>query len=441
MSPMQRVAAILVGALAVIILAVLVLNFTETPVAGGPDASATVGAPGSVAATRSASPPAGNASSDPSPSPSLPGAAAIQEQLAEIEEQVIAIRGLPAADIGPADIITREQLGAELQAIFDAEYPPDERERDNRALRALGLLGPDDDVAELQLQLLGDSVLGFYDDVEQRMVVVSDEGLDAEAKLTYAHEYTHALQDAAFGLDSLETDAPGADDRSLARTALIEGDATATMLAWAFEHLSPEELLELGSTPIPDTTGIPSWMIDQLQFPYTAGQVWVTAIGGGDPLAPDFSAIDAAYADPPDSTEQIIDIDAWETREMPVDVEVVDLAAALGDGWEQVDATPIGEAAIEITLDHFGVSGARDAAAGWGGDRAVIVSGPDDGFAVAWELAWDTEADAAEFVDAYGAVIAELPFPADVQPLSDTELLVIHASERGLLERVSDAAR
>ena len=97
-------------------------------------------------------------------------------------------------------------------------------------------------MAELQLQLLGDQVLGFYDDVERRMVVVTDAGLDAEARMTYAHEYTHALQDAAFGLDSLETDAEGQDDRGLARTALIEGDASVAMLAWAFANLSPEEL-------------------------------------------------------------------------------------------------------------------------------------------------------------------------------------------------------
>ena len=86
-----------------------------------------------------------------------------------------------------------------------------------------GLLGADQDVAELQLQLLGDQVLGFYDDDEKRMVVVTDEGLDALAKFTYAHEYAHALQDAAFGIDSLERDAEGEDDRGLARTALRRG--------------------------------------------------------------------------------------------------------------------------------------------------------------------------------------------------------------------------
>ena len=443
MSTTQRLAAVLVAVLALAGVAVLILRGTDAPVGRNPDATSTAGAPNPTPATGAGSPtpaPSGAASASASAGASAQDDEEIQAQLEEIEEQVIAIRGLPAADIGPADIITRAELGAELQAIFDAEYPPEERERDNRALRALGLLSPDEDVAELQLQLLGDSVLGFYDDVDKRMVVVSDAGLNVESKLTYAHEYTHALQDAAFGLDSLETDAVGEDDRSLARTALIEGDATATMLAWAFEHLSPEELLELGGTPIPDTTGIPSWMVNQLQFPYTAGQVWVAAISGGDPLAPDFTEIDEAFADPPDSTEQVIDIEAWEAREAPVQLEVVDVAATLGDGWEEVDATPIGQAAIEITLNHFGVPGARAAAAGWGGDRAVIASGPDEAFAVAWELAWDTETDAGEFVEAYQAVIDELPFPAAIRELSETEVLVVHASDDEILTRLEDAA-
>ena len=363
-------------------------------------------------------------------------------QLAEIEAQVIAIRGLEAADIGPPDIITRAELGDELQELFDEEYPPEEREKDNLALRALGLLTEEQDVAELQLQLLGDQVLGFYDDVDKRMVVVTDAGLDVAAMVTYAHEYTHALQDAAFGLDSLETDAEGQDDRSLARTALIEGDATVTMVAWAIENLSQEELVEIGTTPVPSMEGIPSWMVNQLQWPYTAGQVWVSSLAGGNPLRPQFAELNAAYADPPDSTEQIIHLDKWESREAPVDVEVPDLATVLGDGWEEVDDTPMGEATISFILEHFGAN--RDAAAsaadGWGGDRVQIATGPDGAFAVAWRSAWDTAEDATEFASAYEAVIGQLPFPAvGISPSAD-EVLIVHASDDTILRQVIDAA-
>jgi hypothetical protein len=213
------------------------------------------------------------------------------------------------------------------------------------------------------------------------------------------------------------------------------------MLAWAFAHLSQDELLEIGSgAQLPDTTGIPSWMVNQLQFPYTAGQLWAGALTR-DPLDPDFTAIDGAYADPPDSTEQIIDLQAWEEREAPVAVEVPDLVEALGEGWEEVDATPVGQASIGIFLEHFGVTSAvaTQAADGWGGDRVVIATGPDDDFAMVWRLAWDGPADAAEFVEAYTTVVDELPFPAVVQEVGG-EALVIHASTDELLDEALAAA-
>ncbi|HEY6609035.1 MAG TPA: hypothetical protein VI277_07565 [Candidatus Limnocylindria bacterium] len=420
----QRIALIGVAVLSVIAIAVVVVTLQDS--GSSPSASA------------SAAP--SEASSEPRPSGSVEASDELLAELAEIEAQVIEIRGLPAAEIGPPDLITRAELADELQRIFDEEYPPEDRERDTIALTALGLLEEGQDIGELQLQLLGDSVLGFYDDVDRRMVIVTDAGLDPAARMTYAHEYAHALQDAAFDFDSLETDAPGEDDRGLARTALIEGDASVVMLVWAFSNLSPEELLEAGTgTPLPDTSGIPSWMVTQLEFPYTTGLDWASNVVG-NPLAPNFGAIDEAFGSPPDSTEQIIDFAKWETREAPVAIEEIDLAGALGDGWTEVDATPLGQAMIEIMLDYHGAQGAAVAASGWGGDRAVVASGPDDAFALAWRLAWDTPADAAEFGAAYRSIVDTLGFPASVTELANGELLVVHASSEDLLRRTQDAA-
>ena len=431
MSAPQRFVALIVGLLLLAGVIVVGLNVAgdRTEVASSPSASPAL----SASPEASLQPPA-SASASPDDEDTL-------AVLREIEQQVIDIRGLPAADIGPPEVITRAELADELEKLFEEEYPPEEQERDNIALRALGLLDPGQDIAELQLELLGDQVLGFYDDVDKRMVVVSDAGLDAEAKLTYAHEYTHALQDAAFGLDSLQTDEVGEDDRALARTAMIEGDATVTMLAWAFAYLTPEELMQIGTGAVPDTSGIPSWMVEQLQFPYNEGALWAGALTV-NPTQPDFDALDAAYEDPPDSTEQIIDVAAWPNGDEPTPVETVDLAAALGDGWTDVDSTPIGQASIEIMLSYLGVDRdvATEAADGWGGDTAVIASGPNDAFAVAWRLAWDQGSDAEEFVDAYETAISELNFPATVRLLPDGEVLVVHASSEELLDETLEAA-
>jgi len=439
MSAPQRIVAAIVLILVVLAVGFVALNAAGIPIGLGPDGTDDP----SVAPSASATPPA---TSEPSAEPSEsagPDDAELLAQLAEIEAEVIAIRGLDAADIGPPDIITRAELGDELQALLDEQYPAEERDRDNRALRALGLITGDEDVAELQLQLLGDQVLGFYDPIEQRMVVVTDAGLDAAAKLTYAHEYTHALQDAAFDPANFDPDTDLEDDQALALTALTEGDATTAMFAWAFANLSQEELLEVGAgQELPDTTGIPSWMVNQLFFPYTTGQVWASSLAGENPIAPDFDVIDAAYADPPDSTEQIIDLAKWEARERPVTVEVPDLTAVLGSGWEEDEDTSMGQATIGFILEHFGANrdAATAAAGGWGGDRVRIATGPNDGFAVAWRSAWDSPEDATEFASAYEAVIAQLPFPAVGVALSADEVLIVHASDDAILRQVIDAA-
>lgn len=439
MSTSQRAAALVVALLSVVIVAVVLLS--------GDDGTIGRDRGGSPSPAPTQSPPtAATASPTESPPPASPGEGEILEAIARIEEQVIEIRGLPAADIGPAELIGREQLVEELEALFEAEYPVEDRERDNFVLRAFGLIGPDDDVAELQLQLLGDQVLGFYDSQEQRMVVVTDRGLDPEARITYAHEYTHALQDASFGIDSLETDAVGEDDRSLARVALLEGDATVTMLAWALRHLSQQELMEVSGQPVPDTSGIPSWMVNQLIFPYTAGQLWVMGLveqAGGNPLQPDFTEVDAAYDDPPVSTAQIIDIEKWNDRVEPAPVETPDLAAALGGEWDEVDTSPVGQASIGIMLEHFGVgtTEATDAADGWAGDRAVVARGPDDAFAVAWRSTWETPDDAAAFAAAYETVVDAVDFPVLVTRIGDLDVLVAHASDSDVLRRTVEAAR
>jgi hypothetical protein len=432
-SGLQRIAVILVAVIAILGLAVVALALVDGAPTAGPGSSATAL-------------PSGQTSPSAEPAPretDIPDDEEILAVLREIEEQVIAIRGLPAADIGDPDLLGREEARVELRRLFDENYSAEDRERDNIALRALGLIEPDQDVAELQLELIGDSVLGFYDDDAKRMVVVSDAGLDAQAKMTYAHEYAHALQDAAYGLDSLETDAEGQDDRALARTAFIEGDASLVMLSWAFAHLTPEELSEIATAPLPDTSGIPSWMVEQLVvFPYNEGLVWASAVAGGNPIAPDFTDIDAAFEAPPDSSEQIVHVEKWEAREAPIVVEVPDLAGALGDGWTEIDETPIGEASLRMMLEYHGVprDEALAATEGWGGDRAVIVSGADEGFAVAWRLAWDTPADAQEFLSAYRSIVNGFGFPASVIEVSGGEILVAHASTADLLRLTVDAA-
>ncbi len=370
-----------------------------------------------------------------------------QETYDDISEEMADIRGLDLLDPIDVEVKTRQELQDETREDLEVDYPQAERDDDQLVLEAFGLIDPDQELGELYVDLLGEQIAGYYDPETDEMVVVASSDaneLSAADQITFAHEVVHALQDQHYDLESYDDiRLDGTSDQSLAVTALIEGDATVTMLSWMLQHLGQDEILEyFSSAEVPDTTGIPSWMVAQLAFPYEAGLNWTTALAGGDPTNPDFIQIDAAYDDPPGSTEQIIDLDKWESREAPVDLAVPDLAAVLGDGWEEVDATPIGQASINIMLEYFGVvaADADEASVGWGGDRAVIATGPDDAFAVAWLLAWDSTDDAAEFLAAYESVVDSLDFPASVTELPSGEILVAHASSEDLLVQTVDAA-
>ena len=379
-----------------------------------------------------ASPPASLA---PTPTPSTtasptPDAAQV---FAQIEAQVRALRGLAAPSLAPPAIITRAQLAAELRSRFDHDYPPARRAADNVMFRALGLLTASQDIGELQLRLLSGQVIGFYDNETKRMSLVSESGIGPGVKITYAHEYTHALQDHAFGLASLQLSAPGEDDRDLARLSLVEGDATVLMLQWALDHMTPQELLGVSQGPAPDLTGIPAWMVDDLEFPYTAGEQFVTNLraSGGT------SALDAAFRAPPASTEQVLHPDKYKSREAPLKVAAPALAAGLGGGWRDLPADTLGEAMVRFWLQGLGDANplAQQAADGWGGDRLVAATGRGGAFAVAWRLAWDSSADAAQFEQGYRAAAPHLKVSGRLVRVSDRETLVVQGSSLAIVDR------
>jgi hypothetical protein len=348
-----------------------------------------------------------------------------------IEEQVRDLRGLPAADIGPPEILTRAQLAEALPDLLEPAL-------DNETLRALGLLDADQDIVALTEQLYLAQVLGYYDFDARQMVVVTDAGLTPAARITYAHEYTHALQDAAFDSSAAQRSVAGQRDRELALLGLEEGDATTAMVLWAIGHLSADELAGITATPVPDMTGIPAWMVRLLEFPYLSGAEFVGQLyaSGG------WEAVNAAYDDLPSSTEQVIHPDAHVAGEAPIEVDPLDLWVALGADWGRASDTTLGEAWMAIWLEGIGVApGPADtAAAGWGGDRLTVATDMDGSWALGWRIAWDAPVEATEFETAYAGVREALPFATRLVHVSDSETIVLQASSADLLATIASLA-
>jgi len=330
-----------------------------------------------------------------------PGLAAQTDVFTGIEDRTQQIRQLDLLEPIELTFLTRDELRAEIAA---EDYPLDEQQRDLRVLVAFGLVAPDTDLGALYNELYGDGVLGYYDPNTKRMVVVSDSGgattdLSATEELTFAHETVHALQDQHFDLVALQDRANAANsDTSLALIALPEGDATffEGQYASADRDFLKRLLQEYDDTDVPDVLqNAPAIFIDTLYFPYDQGGTFVSAVydeGGWD-------AVDAVYANPPISTEQVLHPEKYFSGEEPIDVRMSDPSATLGPGWAVLDDDTFGEFQISILLDTSDAISdeeAQDAAAGWGGDRYVVV-GDEDQTAIYWATEWDSADDANEF--------------------------------------------
>jgi len=367
-------------AVATIVLAGCSSSTVESPPTVEPTATATETATGTAVPS-----PTVAASSTPTGPP---------EDLAAIEARVEELRGLT-----PATDLQREFVDdSGLHAILDDELSdPDVRDsfiEEGRLLIALGLLPADTDIIELYGALLDEQVLGLYDPATRSMYVRGGAPFDTLQEVTYAHEYVHALQDAHFDLEALDSATPNRD-ASYALSALVEGDATLWQTLYLQELGLSAALQLLGASLSAPTPDVPPVLLDFLVFPYQEGLTYATALNraGGSP------AIDRAFETPPASTEQVLHPEKYETGEPPL--EIIVPFEALADRTVEYDDV-LGELTLRLWLRRSGVSSrvASAAAAGWGGDRFALLEraeGASDFVAV---IDWDTEGDAAEFAQA-----------------------------------------
>ena len=341
------------------------------------------------------------------PGPTVPPASTrpAAELYAEIREAVVAIRGLqPKATVDPITI-DEAQLRTNLEAEFDAENTAEELRTAENVLITLGLLKPGTSLRAAILDFQAGQVAGYYSPDKDQLFVVNRSGQLGVADLvTYAHEFTHQLQDQNIDLDTLGIDVADQGDRGLARLALIEGDAVSVQNTWTTANLTPEQLGELLNSAL-DPTALealrraPAYLRDTALFPYQDGFAFVSRLlsTGG------YASVDAAFRDPPDSTEQVIHPDKYLAREPPIEVPLPEgLAASVGAGWSEAGRDTLGELILRLWLRENGVpiAEARTAAGGWGGDRLVLLRGPNGAVTVALRTEWDSAVEAGEFAAA-----------------------------------------
>jgi hypothetical protein len=368
----------------------------QPPAPQGPSAAAVEADPGSDVP--------GADADDPDPERAA-AQARIDASARRIIHEVASVRGLPVTGEFAVELLSKQGVREFVREAMYEEMTAEEIKLLGRVQTSLGVLPVGSDGEQVLLDLYEFGVLGIYD--PKRKALLIGDFLDrGSLGMVVGHEGAHGLQDMHFDLQALTHMHKGQSDLDTAKTFLVEGDAQASYLAWMAGSGGlasiGEDLLRTQSDMVlmvNDGMGIPyPTLARMLQMPYTDGTTSVIRIARDHGWA----AVDALYQDLPTTTEQMLHLDKLAAREPAIQVTIdpAPLLALAPDhrvAWED----ELGEASLLAMLaDVAPPMRARAAAAGWGGDRFIVLEHQTELAAaplLVGVIAWDSEAEAKEF--------------------------------------------
>jgi hypothetical protein len=322
----------------------------------------------------------------------------------EIEANVVEVRGLEPEDSVEVTLLDREELRERLEGELLEDFSKEEARDNAIVLSAFDFIPKDFDLYGFTVDLLTEEIAGFYDPETNEFVLINEDAeYDVLEKLTYAHEYVHALQDQHYDLDQLDEESLDSE-ASMALTALAEGDATLVQTLYLLEgYMSQAELMEALTKSMEVDTAVldsaPPVLSRQMLFPYLEGASFVEALyaRGG------FDAVNQAWESPPESTEQILHPERYFAGDSPQIVSLAPLTDTLGSGWEMIDQDIMGELFIrEYLVQQLEDRLVDIASTGWGGDQyAVYWNEADEDQVMVLRIAFDSPDDNEEFQEAY----------------------------------------
>ncbi len=329
----------------------------------------------------------------PLPNVNLEGIASLQTQdeLAQeadgILQELSVMRGVPITRKVKLALADKEFFARYYLRRLQSQYPSPEKENDEAAFRALGLLGKNDDLITTYLRLFLTLVQGLYDPDTKTLYLLRGISPGNQERVM-AHELVHALQDMQFDLGSeLREQSSFTLDEQFARTAMIEGEAEGLSLDWKLREEGKDftrigdiaPWVELGQMLERNglkAVGKRALSADPINFPYVYGvtffQRWVRLHG--------WKSAGEVYQNPPRSTQQIIELNGYCPKPLPfVRVELEDLTQTLLRDYRLIWKNSLGEYGWESVLGNYvEKEEASRAVQGWKGDGVQAYEATSD---------------------------------------------------------------
>ncbi len=318
----------------------------------------------------------------------------------------------------------RESVRSYVEEAIDRDLPEDRLRYEELTYKLLGLVPREFDYRKGVVALYTREIGGYYDPIKRVYSMAS--WLPENLQMPVAvHELTHALQDQHFDLRKMMDEKSSTGDTLLARSALIEGDATIVMLDYdrtksgkrtvAEEYSVADIMMEhLAESMLSEAVGdAPPALHRLLIFPYVSGLRFVHYLlqHGG------YQSVNRAFIRPPTSTREILHPQFYLDKAPPLPpVEPAPIKGTINVS-KPTYTDQLGEFVVSVLLSNW-VSPLRasNASAGWTGDTVAIYDIPKrDVQALTWKSSWTDERNAREFshalAEAYSQRFKKEPMP------------------------------
>ena len=298
---------------------------------------------------------------------------------------------------------TREELASITRSFYKREDIRQQIFEAEELYKALDLMDRDQDLEDILLGIQLQQVYALYDDQAEKVYVISEAaGIGAFEELAIAAASMGDIQQTLFDISRLrKASSKVSADQYRALDALIIGDVAGIVTAYVSTFFTRDQMDEL-QQPLPENKllAAPRVVREANRFPQMEGRSFVSDLYGTESKG--WEGVNEAYTRPPASTEQVIHPEKYFADEQPNQTTLPNFANQMGKGWSQVSANTLGEFLLRTYLEEYlDEKLAADAAAGWGGDRYSLLSGPEGEQLLILAIMWDSFEDSVEFFEAY----------------------------------------
>ena len=359
-------------------------------------------APGAATGAAAAEPTA-EPTATPVPAPTVVAMtfAEVQDLINQTHSNVNKVREISLDGQIATEFVERSELENITRGFFRRTAIRDQIFEAEQLYKTLDMMAENQDLEEILLAIQLQQVFALFDDVSDKLYVTSDAtSIGALQELGIAAAYMAGVQQQMFDVAAMRQSAREIDeDQFRAVSAMIVGDVAQVATGYIGSYFSREQVAEL-QEPIPDNKllAAPDVVQKANRFQRREGVTFIAELFG----EAGWEGVNAAYENPPLSTEQVLHPEKYLEGEEPHVTTMPNIAADMGRGWEQVSANTMGEFLLRTYLEEqLDNNQAEEAAAGWGGDRYSLLSGPEAARLLVMQIRWDNIEDSKEFFDAY----------------------------------------